>query len=34
MKDGRVAVEGRLDELLASSEDMRQLWQREKAGEA
>ena len=33
MKDGRVAAEGKLDELLASSEDMRQLWQHEKAGD-
>ena len=34
MKDGKVAAEGKLDDLLASSEDMRQLWQHDKTGEA
>ena len=34
MKDGKVAAEGKLDDLLASSEDMRQLWQHDKTGQA
>lgn len=34
MKDGKVAAEGRLGELLVNSEEMRQLWQHDKSGEA
>ncbi len=29
MKNGKVAAQGKLDELLETSEDMRQLWQHE-----
>ncbi|MDP9381055.1 MAG: ABC transporter ATP-binding protein, partial [Chloroflexota bacterium] len=32
LRDGRVDAEGRLEELLESSEEMRRLWQQADAG--
>jgi ATP-binding cassette subfamily B protein len=33
MKEGRVVAQGKLDELLEVSEEMRQIWQQEANGE-
>jgi ATP-binding cassette subfamily B protein len=33
LKDGRVEAAGKLDDLLESSEEMRQLWSAEEAGD-